>query len=113
MDGAALDAVIFTGPAPLDVIEQFTGLTGRPPLPQPWALGVWKTTLSGADAVRTEAQRLREKDLGAAGAVWIYDQLERETNSGWNSAMGYLKGTPICPVSLQSCMTTASRCSAT
>lgn len=91
VDGAELDAVIFTGPEPLDVIEQFTGLTGRPPLPQPWALGVWKTTLSGADAVRAEAQRLREEDLGVS-AVWIYDQLEQETNSGWNSAMGYPEG---------------------
>ncbi|MFN8660300.1 MAG: glycoside hydrolase family 31 protein [Thermomicrobiales bacterium] len=91
VDGAVLDAVIFTGPEPLDVIEQFTGLTGRPPLPQPWALGVWKTTLSGADSVRAEAQRLRDEDLGVS-AVWIYDQLELETNSGWNSAMGYPEG---------------------
>ena len=91
VDGAVLDAVIFTGPEPLDVIEQFTGLTGRPPLPQPWGLGVWKTTLSGADAVRAEAQRLRDEGLGVS-AVWIYDQLERETNSGWNSAMGYPEG---------------------
>jgi len=91
VDGAVLDTVIFTGPEPLDVIEQFTGLTGRPPLPQPWALGVWKTTLSGADAVRAEVKRLREEDLGVS-AVWIYDQLETETNSGWNSAMGYAEG---------------------
>ena len=91
VDGAVLDAVIFTGPEPLDVIEQFTGLTGRPPLPQPWALGVWKTTLSGADAVRAEVQRLRDEDLGVS-AVWIYDTLEHETNSGWNSAMGYPEG---------------------
>lgn len=92
VDGTELDAVVFAGPAPLDVIRRFTALAGRPPLPPPWAFGVWKTTLSGADAVRAEARRLRQEDLGVS-ALWIYDQIELETNSGWNSAMGYPEGT--------------------
>ncbi len=91
VDGAELDLVCFGGPTPMDVIRQFTALTGRPPLPQPWAFGVWKTTLSGSDAVLAEAQRLRDEDLGVS-ALWVYDQLELETNSGWNSAMGYPEG---------------------
>jgi sulfoquinovosidase len=91
VDGSELDVVVFGGPRPVDVIRQFTALTGRPPLPQPWAFGVWKTTLSGADAVREEARRLREDDLGVS-ALWVYDQFEPETNSGWNSAMGYPEG---------------------
>jgi alpha-glucosidase len=91
VDGTELDLVIFSGPDPLDVVRRYTALTGRPTLPPPWAFGVWKTTLSGADAVRAEARRLREEDLGVS-ALWIYDQLELETNSGWNSAMGYPEG---------------------
>ncbi len=91
VDGTELDIVIFGGPEPVDVIRQYTALTGRPPLPEPWAFGVWKTTLSGTDAVRDEARRLRDEDLGVS-ALWIYDQFEPDTNSGWNSAMGYPEG---------------------
>lgn len=90
-DGTELNMVVFAGSDPLDVIRRFTALTGRPPLPRPWAFGVWKTTLSGSDAVRQEARRLREEDLGVS-ALWIYDQLDLDTNSGWNSAMGYPEG---------------------
>ncbi len=91
VDGTELDAVVFAGPDPLAVVQRFTALTGRPPLPAPWAFGVWKTTLSGEAAVRAEAKRLREEDLGVS-ALWIYDYLDRGNNSGWNSAMGYPEG---------------------
>ncbi len=90
-EDAELNAVFFAGLDPLAVIERYTALTGRPPLPPPWTFGVWKTTLSGTDAVRTEAKRLRQEELGVS-AVWIYDQLDLDTNSGWNSAMGYPEG---------------------
>lgn len=90
-DGARLDAVLFYGPDPLEVVRRYTALTGRPPMPAPWHLGVWKTTLSGQESVLAEARRLREQDLGVS-AVWIYDQNEPETNSGWPSAMGYPEG---------------------
>jgi alpha-glucosidase (family GH31 glycosyl hydrolase) len=91
VDGAEMDVVIFAGPEPLDVIRRYTALTGRPPLPEPWAFGVWKTALSGEAAVREHAQRLRDEELGVS-ALWVYDQLELDTNSGWNSAMGYPEG---------------------
>ena len=38
-----------------------------------------------------EARRLRDEELGVS-AVWIYDQLEPDLNSGWGSAMGYPDG---------------------
>ena len=91
VDGAELNAVVFWGPDPKQVVRHYTALTGRPPLPPVWAMGAWKTTLSGAEAVRAEAKRVREADLGIT-ALWIYDQLELDTNSGWNSAMGYPEG---------------------
>lgn len=91
VDGAELDAVVFVDPDPLEVVRRYTALTGRPPLPPVWTFGVWKTTLSGDAAVRDEARRLRDEGLGIS-AVWIYDQLELDTNSGWNSAMGYPEG---------------------
>ena len=91
VDGTELDAVVFAGPDPLAVVQRFTALTGRPPLPAPWAFGVWKTTLSGEAAVRAEAQRLRDEELGVS-VVWVYDYLDLDNNSGWNSAMGYPEG---------------------
>ena len=90
-DGAELNAVFFYGPDPKLVVRHFTALTGRPPMPPVWAMGAWKTTLSGAESVRAEAKRLREEGLGVT-ALWIYDQLDLDTNSGWNSAMGYPEG---------------------
>ncbi|HZV74992.1 MAG TPA: TIM-barrel domain-containing protein [Conexibacter sp.] len=86
-----LSVVFFAGPTPADVVRQFTARTGRPCLPPPWALGVWKTTLSGEQAIRTTAERLREERMGVS-AVWLYDQTELETNSGWGSGLGYPTG---------------------
>ena len=38
-----LDCFLCAGPTPLDVISQYTSLTGRPLLPPPWVLLPWKT----------------------------------------------------------------------
>ena len=35
---------IIDGPTPKDVLERYTGLTGRPALPPPWSFGLWLTT---------------------------------------------------------------------
>ena len=91
VDGAALSVVLFAGPRPADVVRQFTARTGRPALPPPWALGVWKTTIGGERSILAEAGRLRDEEMGVS-AVWLYDQLELETNSGWGSGLGYPTG---------------------
>jgi alpha-glucosidase len=38
--GPELDAYLFAGPQPADVVRRYTALTGRPPLPPLWSLGV-------------------------------------------------------------------------
>jgi alpha-glucosidase (family GH31 glycosyl hydrolase) len=39
VETSQLDWVFFYGPRPLDVLEQYTGLAGRAPLPAPWVFG--------------------------------------------------------------------------
>jgi alpha-glucosidase len=45
-DGGALDYYFFYGPAPRQVIEDYTQLTGRAPLPPRWALGYQQSRYS-------------------------------------------------------------------
>jgi alpha-D-xyloside xylohydrolase len=86
-----LNLVIFADGSVKDVIRSFTAHVGRPPIPPLWALGVWKLTLGGSSAVMAEATRLRAERLRVS-AVWLEDQTEDDTNSGWGSTMGYPSG---------------------
>jgi alpha-glucosidase len=42
-DGGEIDLYVLDGPRLADVIERYTGLTGRPSLPPLWALGYWQS----------------------------------------------------------------------
>lgn len=42
-DGGEVDFYVIDGPRLADVIERYTGLTGRPSLPPLWALGYWQS----------------------------------------------------------------------
>jgi alpha-D-xyloside xylohydrolase len=41
VDGPYLDAYLIYGPTPAKVLERYTHLTGRAPLPPRWSFGVW------------------------------------------------------------------------
>ena len=43
VDGGEVDLYVIDGPRLRDVIERYTGLTGRPSLPPLWALGYWQS----------------------------------------------------------------------
>ncbi len=45
-DGGALDYYFFYGPAPRQVVQEYTELTGRTPLPPRWALGFQQSRYS-------------------------------------------------------------------
>ena len=89
--GNELNLVILADGSVKDVIQSFTALVGRPPVPPLWALGVWKLSLGGSARVLAEAARLRAEHLRVS-AVWLEDQTEDDTNSGWGSTMGYPSG---------------------
>jgi alpha-glucosidase len=42
-DGGDIDFYVIDGPRLADVIERYTGMTGRPSLPPLWALGYWQS----------------------------------------------------------------------
>ncbi|MCC6231651.1 MAG: alpha-glucosidase, partial [Verrucomicrobiales bacterium] len=55
-DSPGLDLYLFTGPSPARVVERFTELTGRIPLPPRWALGYQQCRYSYTS--RTELERV-------------------------------------------------------
>jgi alpha-glucosidase len=67
-----LDYYIFAGPTPRDVIEQYTWLTGRPPLPPLWMLGYQQSRYTYAPEQRLMdvATRLRTEHI-PADAVYL------------------------------------------
>ncbi|WP_047154930.1 glycoside hydrolase family 31 protein [Aneurinibacillus tyrosinisolvens] len=64
-EGGQLDYYIFAGPAPKNVVEQFTALTGRMPLPPKWALGYHQSRYSyeTAEEVLEIARGFREREI--------------------------------------------------
>ncbi|MCZ0755362.1 glycoside hydrolase family 31 protein [Anoxybacillus sp. J5B_2022] len=64
-EGGAIDYYILAGPAPKDVLEQYTDLTGRMPIPPKWALGYHQSRYSyeTEQEVRELMQTFREKDI--------------------------------------------------
>ncbi len=67
-----LDYYIFAGPTPRDVVEQYTWLTGRPPLPPMWMLGYQQSRYTYAPEQRLMdvATRLRAEHI-PADAVYL------------------------------------------
>ena len=49
-DGATLDYYVLYGPTLKEIIGRYTALTGRPPLPPKWVLGLWFICRTQADA---------------------------------------------------------------
>jgi alpha-glucosidase len=67
-----LDYYIFAGPTPRDVVEQYTWLTGRPPLPPLWMLGFQQSRYTYAPEQRLMdvSTRLRSDHI-PADAVYL------------------------------------------
>ncbi len=65
--GEYLDYFVIYGPTPLEVLERYTALTGRPALPPAWSFGLWLTTSFTTDydeeTVTGFIQGMAERDL--------------------------------------------------
>jgi alpha-glucosidase len=63
--GGDLVYYVFCGPTPRDVLDRYTALTGRTPMPPLWALGNQQSRWSymSADEVRAIATGFRERDI--------------------------------------------------
>lgn len=68
-----LRVVFLAGPRLTDVLETFTGLTGRPRVPPPWAFGLWKSrdVHHSQDSVVADVQYLRR--FGIPASVLVID----------------------------------------
>jgi alpha-glucosidase len=64
-EGGQLDYYVLAGPTPKDVLEQYTNLTGRMPLPPKWALGYHQSRYSyeTEQEVREIAKTFLEKGI--------------------------------------------------
>jgi len=63
---------LVSGPKLTDVISRYTGLTGRPPLPPPWAFGTWISSdiwRSGGE-VRYAVTKFRERKIPVSAFVF-------------------------------------------
>lgn len=65
--GEQLEYFLIYGPAPKDVLERYTALTGRPALPPAWSFGLWLstsfTTNYDEDTVTSFIQGMADRDL--------------------------------------------------
>lgn len=52
VEAPSLDAYVIYGPTPAEILERYTALTGRAPLPPKWSFGLW---LSSAGTYRDQA----------------------------------------------------------
>jgi alpha-glucosidase len=71
-DGGELDYYFIDGPSPKQVIERYTSLTGRTPLPPRWSLGYHQCRYSyyPDSKVRFIADNLRQRRI-PADAIWL------------------------------------------
>ncbi|MDX1541448.1 MAG: glycoside hydrolase family 31 protein, partial [Geminicoccaceae bacterium] len=74
----ALDLFLFAAETPAELLEAYTGLTGRAPAPPPWALGVWhsRAYYRDADEVLRTARTLQDRAIPADvitldGRAWL------------------------------------------
>ncbi|WP_096201643.1 glycoside hydrolase family 31 protein [Bacillus sp. FJAT-45350] len=64
-EGGQIDYYVFLGPSPKDVLEQYTTITGRMPLPPKWALGYHQSRYSyeTEKEVRELVSQFLEKEI--------------------------------------------------
>lgn len=64
-EGGQLDYYLFAGPKPKDVLEQYTEITGRMPIPPKWALGYHQSRYSyqSEQEVRELVKEFQQRDI--------------------------------------------------
>ena len=81
-DGPSIDLYLIAASGPKGVLQTYTAITGRPPLPPAWAFGVWHNSLQGREAVLKDAQDLRAARIPVS-ALWVSDLMDQKDNIGW------------------------------
>ncbi|HEU5103652.1 MAG TPA: TIM-barrel domain-containing protein [Roseiflexaceae bacterium] len=86
--GGELDYYVIYGPEPARVIERYTELTGRMPLPPRWALGYHQSRWSydSADCVRDIAAEFRQRGIPADAINLDIDHMDGYRIFTWDRA---------------------------
>jgi alpha-glucosidase len=84
--GGELDTYVFAGPAPADVIEQLTRLTGRPALPPLWALGFHQSRWGyrSADEMHELAAEFRAREIPLDAIHFDIDYMRDYRDFTWD-----------------------------
>lgn len=61
-----LDYYVIYGPTPKDIIQNYTDLTGKPPVPPRWSFGLWISTYfteASEESVMEQVKKMEEYDI--------------------------------------------------
>lgn len=85
-EGGELDAYVIDGPEPATVLERFTGLVGRMPLPPRWALGYHQSRwgYDSAERVLDVARELRARRIPADAVHLDIDHMDGARVFTWD-----------------------------
>ena len=84
-----LDYILIYGPAYKDILEAYTGLTGRPPLPPLWAFGLWVTSYpqGSQQGVLAHVEEHRRRQIPLDAVILDYHWEERFHNFRWRRSL--------------------------
>jgi alpha-glucosidase len=86
-EGGNIVYYLFCGPTPRDVLDRYTELTGRTPMPPLWALGNQQCRYSyeTADELREIARNFRERDIPCDTLYLDIDYMDGYRVFTWNT----------------------------
>jgi alpha-glucosidase len=85
-EGGSIVYYVFCGPTPRDVLERYTELTGRTPMPPLWSLGNQQCRYSytSGEEVREVARNFRERDIPCDALYLDIDYMDGYRVFTWN-----------------------------
>jgi alpha-glucosidase (family GH31 glycosyl hydrolase) len=88
-DGPPADYLLIYGPSFKRIIETYTLLSGRPPLPPRWAFGLWVTSYpqGSQQGVLEHAHQHRQRNLPLDAVILDYHWEERFHNFKWRRSL--------------------------
>lgn len=88
-DGPGADYLVIVGPSFARILETYTALTGRPPLPPRWAFGLWTTSYPQGPqtGVLAHAAEHRQREIPLDAVILDYHWEERFHNFQWRRTL--------------------------
>lgn len=88
-EGGQIDFIVFANGSLKELLREYTGFTGRPPLLPRWAFGLWLTSYPQEDQqkVVNVVRQHRQKDIPLDAIILDYHWEDRFHNFKWRSAL--------------------------